>query len=163
MLLFSFFLGACGPIASWEKRVPDVSKQDKRETSPSEVDSNQDTAKAGANCSRENDLDCIDFEWKVIFEWVSGPEVVGESILRFRPVRIEQDQEVLLDQYDMAVSIWMPDHGHGSSPVIVRSVGDVYIAEKIYFIMAGRWEVRISLQSKATREILDTVRFGISL
>jgi hypothetical protein len=59
------------------------------------------------------------------------------------------------DQF--AVVLWMPDMGHGSRPVKINTAVDasgntlvgVYAVTKMYFVMGGLWEVRVSLKDAA--------------
>ena len=54
----------------------------------------------------------------------------------------------------VAVKLWMPSMGHGSSPVKVASAKDVagkteegiFEASEVYFIMPGDWEIWIQLK-----------------
>jgi hypothetical protein len=63
---------------------------------------------------------------------------------------------------DLAVQLWMPSMGHGSSPVRIERQGvGAYRASGIYFIMPGLWEVR--LQLKHAREIEDQAAFEVRL
>ncbi|MGZ3690492.1 MAG: FixH family protein [Pseudobdellovibrio sp.] len=46
---------------------------------------------------------------------------------------------------DMSVVLWMPEMGHGSSPVKLELFGlNKYKVTQAYFIMPGTWEVRLS-------------------
>ena len=58
----------------------------------------------------------------------------------------------------VGVKLWMPDMGHGSSPVAVAQAVDqagvavpgVFKATNIYFIMPGAWEVHVQLKDGTT-------------
>lgn len=44
------------------------------------------------------------------------------------------------------IKLWMPDHGHGSSPVQLGPVeNDCRTAKRVNFSMPGAWEVRVEL------------------
>ena len=44
------------------------------------------------------------------------------------------------------VKLWMPEHGHGSTPVQLGATEDgCRIAKKVNFSMPGSWEVRVEL------------------
>ena len=46
------------------------------------------------------------------------------------------------------VKLWMPSMGHGSSPVVIKSMSDgIYEVSDIFFIMLGDWEIRYQLKS----------------
>jgi hypothetical protein len=63
---------------------------------------------------------------------------------------------------DLAVQLWMPSMGHGSSPVrVTRTELGSYSAAGIYFIMPGQWEVRIQL--KTGREVTEQATFNVEL
>lgn len=55
----------------------------------------------------------------------------------------------------VSVELWMPDMGHGSSPTQVKRATDesgqvipgAFIVSNVYFIMGGKWEVRVTLTS----------------
>lgn len=41
--------------------------------------------------------------------------------------------------------LWMPQHGHGSSPTKLVAAGRCTRIEKINFVMEGPWEIRVTL------------------
>lgn len=46
----------------------------------------------------------------------------------------------------VAVSLFMPSMGHGSSPVqVAKTAPGAYAVTKVHFIMPGFWEIRISV------------------
>ncbi len=48
---------------------------------------------------------------------------------------------------ELSVLLWMPEHGHGSSPVQIRRLDlGVYSISEVYFIMPGHWIVRVILK-----------------
>lgn len=54
----------------------------------------------------------------------------------------------------LSALLWMPSMGHGSAPVQVeRLSASQYRITKIYFIMPGDWEVRISFKNSS--QVLD--------
>jgi hypothetical protein len=92
-------------------------------------------------------------------EWVKIPseEETGSFLLRF--TRIENGAAIPSDApsgLKVAVKLWMPDMGHGSSPVkVVRPLNasglpeaGVYRAEDVHFVMPGAWEIRIQFKSE---------------
>ncbi len=63
------------------------------------------------------------------------------------PVLVEPDG-------DLAVVLWMPSMGHGSSPVsLVRLESGIYRASNVFFSMHGEWEIRFLL--KRNNEVVD--------
>lgn len=49
---------------------------------------------------------------------------------------------------NMAVVLWMPSMGHGSSPVTVEHLGaGSYRATNIFFTMRGNWEIRFQMRN----------------
>lgn len=53
-----------------------------------------------------------------------------------------------IDGARVAVTPWMPDHAHGSAlqPVATSVGGGRYDVTKLYYPMAGLWEVTVSVQ-----------------
>ncbi len=51
---------------------------------------------------------------------------------------------------NLKVIIWMPDMGHGSSPVTItkQAVGH-YLVDRVFFSMHGQWQIRIQLKNAA--------------
>lgn len=84
--------------------------------------------------------------------WEKRPQVGIESVLRIEMMdgNIHQPTNI---EADVAVQLWMPSMGHGSSPVqldrIANAKGNfdtaVYRVSKMNFIMEGEWEVRVTL------------------
>lgn len=59
---------------------------------------------------------------------------------------------------EVFVKLWMPDHGHGSSPVKVapaldadgKVVSGLYDCANVFFSMPGKWEIRVILRVPGT-------------
>lgn len=53
-----------------------------------------------------------------------------------------------LDGATVAVTPWMPDHAHGSAltPVVAPMGGGKYAVTKLYYPMAGLWQITVSVQ-----------------
>ena len=63
---------------------------------------------------------------------------------------------------EVAVALWMPAMGHGSSPVTVGPQGGgVYSVSKAYFIMPGTWDVRV--QIKKNHQLFEQAVVSVSL
>lgn len=84
--------------------------------------------------------------------WVQGPQSSEESVLRVQ--WMDGNAHVPAEPPgEFKVTLWMPEHNHGSSPThnsrALDSKGNAltgaFEVSKIYFIMAGDWEVRVSL------------------
>ena len=60
------------------------------------------------------------------------------------------------------LDIWMPDMGHGSSPIKIKKLGTgLYDLSEIYFIMDGYWQLRIRLKNNSS--ILEEQIFEYNL
>lgn len=47
---------------------------------------------------------------------------------------------------NLHIFLWMPSMGHGSSPVkITKTQPGVYEVTNVYFIMGGKWELKLQL------------------
>ena len=76
-------------------------------------------------------------------------------------------QSPLALEDQLAVVLWMPDMGHGSRPVKIDPVVDAsgnsvvgaYTVTKMYFVMGGLWEVRVSL--KDADGVVETQSFDV--
>ncbi len=56
---------------------------------------------------------------------------------------------------DLTVKLWMPDMGHGSSPVTVTQFGvNKYKVTQAFFIMPGNWEVRVAFKLEGVAHAL---------
>ncbi len=66
------------------------------------------------------------------------------------------------DCKQLAVSLWMPSMGHGSSPIrlTLRETG-IIDATKIYFSMGGLWDLKILL--KNGNQVIDQAVLPINL
>jgi len=83
--------------------------------------------------------------------WSQGPQTPAESefILKFWNSKNATENGPYNDPaQNPSVVLWMPSMGHGSSPVKVEKLETgVYRIKRVYFIMSGEWEVRISLKN----------------
>lgn len=44
--------------------------------------------------------------------------------------------------------LWMPSMGHGSTPTVVSRLGaGKYLAQDVYFVMRGKWELRFEVKN----------------
>ena len=97
---------------------------------------------------------CVDITWEV----QPTDDVQGAFLLKFYSANTP---EVAQDpQAKVAVVLWMPAMGHGSSPVTVTPVSPgVYRATNVYFVMPGAWEIRIKLKNEKneTTEVVQAI------
>jgi hypothetical protein len=104
------------------------------------------------------DVNFIKVALRGVGNWKQGPQNGAESILEFRFVH-PKTGDALDPQGDLQAELWMPDMGHGSSPVeIERSATEpgVFMIKKMYFIMNGTWQLRLRL-IRAGQVVDDTV------
>lgn len=60
----------------------------------------------------------------------------------------KETTELLDSDGTMAVVLWMPDMGHGSSPVTVEKIEvGTYRASKVFFSMNGQWEIQFKIKN----------------
>jgi hypothetical protein len=63
---------------------------------------------------------------------------------------------------DLAVVLWMPSMGHGSSPVKVQRLDvGTYRATQVFFPMKGVWEIRFQLKDR--NDVKDQAVLTLSL
>lgn len=96
--------------------------------------------------------------------WVDGIPAIskeGHFILRFWPPNA--DQSTLVDPAaEVAVVLWMSSHGHGSLPVQISKTGSgEYLVNKVFFVMAGPWDIRVQLKNGQT--ILEQVVVPVTI
>lgn len=99
--------------------------------------------------------------------WELGPTEGSESVLRLQFFDASNKAHELGSPPQ--VVLWMPDMGHGSGPTSVQRIldsnGDVipgtYLIRSMYFIMAGPWEIKISI--KNSQGALESQIFKIEI
>lgn len=63
---------------------------------------------------------------------------------------------------ELAVVLWMPSMGHGSSPVTIERLDrGTYRVSEVFFTMAGDWEIRVQL--KAGNDVKSEAILPLSL
>ncbi len=93
-------------------------------------------------------------------DWVRLPSEEETGIFLLRFMRLENSSAVPADApagLRVAVKLWMPDMGHGSSPVkVVRPMNasgmtetGLYRAEEVHFVMPGAWEIRVIFKDES--------------
>ena len=69
-------------------------------------------------------------------QWLQGPTVNVES--SFQIAFVEKPD------FNLKIDLFMPDMGHGSSPVQIEALDEThFLVKRVYFIMHGDWLVRI--------------------
>lgn len=122
------------------------------------VEADESVPPAPVEKARDCELDfakagfCASWSW----DHRPGDDETGSAVLRFwkkgegSPFGPYADPEGTV-----AVKLWMPAMGHGSSPVTVTPQVDaagsripgVFTASQIYFSMPGAWEIRVQLKN----------------
>lgn len=94
------------------------------------------------------------------FSWEKKPTETenGSFVLEFHG---DQDPSQFVDLITpLAVVLWMPSMGHGSSPVAIEHLGmGQYRVSKVLFPMRGEWDIRIQLKNGT--DILDQVVYPV--
>lgn len=94
--------------------------------------------------------------------WSQGPQSPAESefILKFWDSKTSSENGPYKDpSQNITAVLWMPSMGHGSSPVKIEKIEPgVYRVRKVYFIMPGDWEVRLSLKNADGTSELQTLK-----
>ena len=97
--------------------------------------------------------------------WTQGPVSPAESefILKFWNATGSSENGPYVDPTNtLAVVLWMPSMGHGSSPVTIEKLEPgVYRVRRVYFIMPGEWEIRTFLKNGAT--VIDQATVTLTL
>jgi len=87
---------------------------------------------------------CVSYTW----EKMPTDRDVGSFLFKtFRPNAA--DGSPVLEDLDgtVAVMLWMPSMGHGSSPVTVERVDvGTYRATQVFFVMRGEWEIHFQVK-----------------
>ena len=89
---------------------------------------------------------------------------VGSFVFKTFRSNLADGSPVLVDltRSEVAVALWMPAMGHGSSPVkVVRVDIGTYRASQVFFTMKGEWEIRIQLKERG--DVKDQAILPITL
>ncbi|WP_413568118.1 FixH family protein [Bdellovibrio sp. HCB117] len=81
-------------------------------------------------------------------EFTKGPSDSEESqfLVKFYGYASANGEPVMVDPQNLKVDLWMNmgHHGHGSGPVkVVKQDQGIYFVSEAYFVMAGRWQIRL--------------------
>lgn len=126
------------------------------------VEADESVPPAPVEKARDCELDfskagfCASWSWDQRPGDDHGDEVTGSAVLRFWKKGEGSPFGPYMDpEGTVAVKLWMPAMGHGSSPVTVRPQSDaagsripgVFTASRIFFSMPGEWEIRVQLKN----------------
>ena len=79
-----------------------------------------------------------------LVESVPGPPVKGRNTWTVEVEEIATG--AALDNLELSVTPYMPDHMHGTTPVVVTPVGGgAYTLAPVYLYMSGVWQVRFTI------------------
>jgi hypothetical protein len=113
------------------------------------------------------DEHCLQFKNNTLHvhaKFSTPPTVMKKGSLQLQVLDAKSQQAIALNGQDkIAVSLWMPDMGHGSAPTQIQPLPAVgaYAVSNLYFTMDGLWQVRVQLKS-ATSEV-ETQLFEVVL
>lgn len=81
-------------------------------------------------------------------KWEALPNETSFGNFMFRILGDGKSEEF---EETIAVVLWMPGMGHGSSPVTVERIDSgLYRASKVFFTMKGQWEIRFQIKNGDT-------------
>ena len=95
--------------------------------------------------------------------------IAGEEAFLKLEARDGKTHKLIDIQDDIDVELWMPDMNHGSSPTLVERAIDnqgnpitgTFIARSLYFVMAGTWDVKVTL--KDSNNVSETKKFSLKI
>ncbi len=94
--------------------------------------------------------------------WISPPtdQVGGVLSLKFwSQAEGSRSGPYIAPRGQVSVFLWMPEHGHGSSPVQVTGDGGEYEVSEVYFIMPGNWDIHVQIKSGGSVLDESTLRY----
>ena len=87
-------------------------------------------------------------------EWIAGPNGSEENSFYLKFWNKESgsaDGPYVNPDHAVAVQLWMPSMGHGSSPVTVtEETTGVFLVTRVFFVMPGDWDIRVKLRDAST-------------
>lgn len=93
--------------------------------------------------------------------WLLGPRATGESQL-IAELTTEPIEAQDVSGYTLKATLWMPEHGHGSSPVTIEQIEPAkFLIKSVYFIMPGKWDVIFNLVEQDV--VIDTATLSLEL
>ncbi|KHD89656.1 MAG: serine protease spb1 [Bdellovibrio sp. ArHS] len=93
-------------------------------------------------------------------EFTKGPFHGEESqfLVKFYEHHSAGSEPVMIDPQNLKVDLWMNmgHHGHGSGPVkVVKQDQGTYYVSEAYFVMAGRWQIRLFVNGEKAEFNVD--------
>lgn len=74
-----------------------------------------------------------------------APPVKGNDVWT---IEVDDANAAPVDALDISATPWMPDHGHGTEPVVVTAQGlGKYRLAPLYLYMHAYWEIRLGIAS----------------
>ena len=71
-------------------------------------------------------------------------------------VKVHDNHHMALSDLDLEVTLWMPDHNHGSDPVAVMDRGEgMYHLSNVIYTMLGHWTITFNLKDKSDEIVVD--------
>ena len=99
---------------------------------------------------------CVDIKWEV------QPSDTDAGVFNLHFYDPQAVTQLIDPAYSVAVVLWMPSMGHGSSPVKVEKLENgIYKASNVFFVMPGDWEIRIQL--KDGKNVVEQVIQAINI
>lgn len=98
-------------------------------------------------------------------QWLKKPNSTEYSHFQIQFKKLNSTESLSPEELnqifsELAVVLWMPSMGHGSTPVkLFHKSPGVIDVENVFFIMPGDWEIRIQLKHKM--EIYDQITLNI--
>ena len=90
-----------------------------------------------------NSKHCVSYAW----EKMPKDSETGSFLFKTFRQNAADGSPVLEDLGTMAVVLWMPSMGHGSSPVTVERLDvGTYRAKNVFFVMKGEWDIRFQVK-----------------
>lgn len=122
------------------------------------------TASAGQTCQPVPSLGlCAYLE----FAEPAKTKVNSPFLLTFTKLEAaaEKAGELIFPSTDIQVDLWMPDMGHGSSPVKISKypVTSALYVDKVNFMMGGLWHIRIKVMKAGSTTPVETIVVPIQL
>ncbi len=123
------------------------------------VNQKPDSASSSCKVRFQKSLVCVSWKWEVL----PTESQTGSFIFRtFNQDPMDQFPLLVESNSIPQVSLWMPSMGHGSSPITVSKIGvGTYRASKVFFIMAGDWDLQFQIKSgnSILDEAVDSITF----
>lgn len=95
----------------------------------------------------ENSGACLSHTWE---QTPKAEELLSFTFKIWRANKLDGTPVLMDFNHTIEVELWMPAHGHGSSPVTVDNLDiGTLRANEVYFSMTGDWIVRVKVMNGA--------------